>query len=210
MVDIIGLVGFIGSGKGTVSDIAVDYGFIKESFAKGVKDATAAMFGWSRLMLEGDTYESRLYRETPCPFWSEKMGREFTPREALQKMGTEVGRDIFHEDFWVLQTEQRIKSYDKNVVIADVRFPNEIDWIHNMGGIVIEVRRGELPDWYETLKITDPKDSFTRNSIMKSHQVHYSEWAWIGCKTDGTIINDGTLEDLTELCKNVILRRVED
>jgi len=86
---IIGFVGFIGSGKGTVADILTHkYGFNKESFANAVKDACAAIFLWDRKMLEGDTKESREWRETPDPWWSEKLGREFSPRLALQLMGT--------------------------------------------------------------------------------------------------------------------------
>ena len=51
---IIGLLGFAGSGKGTVADILVSKGFKKESFADPVKDAVAAIFGWERSLLEGD------------------------------------------------------------------------------------------------------------------------------------------------------------
>ena len=61
---IIGLLGFAGSGKGTVADILVSKGFKKESFADPVKDAVAAIFGWERSLLEGDTDESRIFRET--------------------------------------------------------------------------------------------------------------------------------------------------
>jgi len=50
---IIGLVGFIGAGKGTVADILVEkHGFIKESFANSVKDAVSVIFGWDRTFLK--------------------------------------------------------------------------------------------------------------------------------------------------------------
>lgn len=72
---IVGLVGFIGSGKGTVADImTTEHGFSKESFAGGVKDAASVIFGWDRKLLEGDTEESRAWRETPDEYWSEKLG----------------------------------------------------------------------------------------------------------------------------------------
>ncbi len=60
---IVGLVGFIGSGKGTVGDILEQKGFIKDSFAKPLKDACSVMFGWPREMLEGDTEVSRKWRD---------------------------------------------------------------------------------------------------------------------------------------------------
>jgi hypothetical protein len=62
---IVGLLGFIGSGKGTAGDILKDLGFTPVSFAKGVKDVTAEMFGWPRHLLEGDTQHSRDWREMP-------------------------------------------------------------------------------------------------------------------------------------------------
>jgi len=49
------------------------------------------------------------------------------------------------------------------------------------------------------------KDKHSRWDIMSDYNVHYSEWAWVGCKIDGVIKNDGTLEDLTNKIKNVIL-----
>ena len=45
---IVGLVGFIGSGKGTAGDILKDFGFQQISFAGGVKDIAAVMFDWPR------------------------------------------------------------------------------------------------------------------------------------------------------------------
>lgn len=205
-MNIVGIVGFIGSGKGAAGDILVENGFVKESFAKGVKDTASVMFGWKRHLLEGDTEESRTFREEPDLFWSQRFGRDFTPREVLQKLGTEVGRDVFHEDFWVLQLEHRVKNYTKPVVITDVRFPNEIDWIHKMGGKVYEIQRGTLPLWYRSLKATSPvRDDDIRRRIMVGNNTHYSEWAWVGCPIDGTIDNNNSLEALTNSIKRDIL-----
>lgn len=206
MTPIIGLVGFIGSGKGAAGDILCEHGYIKESFAAGVKDTAAVMFGWNRQMLEGDTDHSRQWRETPDEYWSEKFGRDFTPREALQKMGTEVGRDVFHQDFWVMQLENRLRFHDGPVVITDVRFPNEIDWIRKQGGKVFEIQRGSVPPWFKILMATTPeRDQEARWQIMSDYDVHYSEWAWVGCTLDGVIDNKGTIENLTELLKFVII-----
>ena len=206
MVPVIGFVGFIGSGKGTAGDILCERGYIKESFAKGVKDVAAQMFGWKRHLLEGDTEESRQFRENPDPFWSDRFGRPFTPREALQKMGTEVGRDVFHQDFWILQMENRLRFHDDPIVVTDVRFPNEIEWIRKVGGKVFEIQRGSTPPWYKILSATYPeKDKESRWSIMSDYDVHFSEWAWVGCTMDGKIKNDGTLEDLTSAIESVIM-----
>lgn len=195
---IIGLVGFIGSGKGTVADILTrNHGFIKESFADAVKDAIAPIFGWDRDMLEGDTLESRKWRESPDVWWSEKMGKPFSPRYALQLMGTEAGRNVFHTDLWVLSLLRRIDPA-KNYVIADVRFPNEIDLIRGHGGKVIRVKRGDEPEWFSTAEAYNVSTNWDGSlQKMKNYpEVHYSEFAWIGKGMDEEINNSTTLDDL--------------
>lgn len=194
---IIGLVGFAGSGKGTVADILVDsYDYCKLSFADAVKDATSTIFGWSRNLLEGDTEESRVFREKKDEFWSSKFGYDVTPRHMLQLMGTEAGREVFHQDLWVHTLERRISykrdwEFEVNFVIPDVRFPNEIESIRNMGGFIIRIRRGEEPSWYETAYKQNV------NKLMMMHvlfpEIHHSEWAWIGSGFDYEIVNDGSM-----------------
>ena len=191
---LIGLVGFIGSGKGTFADILVErHGFVKESFANGVKDATATVFGWNRQMLEGDTTQSRAWREQPDAFWSKKFNKEFTPRLALQLMGTEAGRDVFDENLWIYSLERRLQD-DKNYVIADVRFPNEIKAIQEMGGKVIRVKRGPNPDWYYTALDFNMK----AGTEKPDDSIHFSEWAWIGTALDAVVDNNRTVDDLNK------------
>lgn len=203
---IIGLVGFIGAGKGSVADILTrKLGFQKESFANAVKDAVAPIFGWDRKMLEGDTKESRLWRESDDPWWSEKLGKPFSPRLALQLMGTESGRNVFHKDVWVLSLLRRTDPA-KNYVLADVRFPNEIDMIRDAGGKVVRVKRGLEPVWYdwaETYNVSTNWDGSIQQ--MRSFpNIHYSEWAWVGKGFDAEISNSDTLESLEEKVVNLI------
>ena len=192
---LIGLVGFIGSGKGTFADTLVErHGFVKESFANGVKDATAVVFGWDRKLLEGDTDVSRIWREQPDAFWSKRFNKEFSPRLALQLMGTEAGRGVFHEDIWIHSLEKRLKE-DKDYVIADVRFPNEIAAIRNMGGKVLRVKRGENPEWYLAAIDQNTKDN-CKDMEQNYPSVHYSEWAWVGSALDGVVDNNCNLENI--------------
>jgi hypothetical protein len=190
---IIGLVGFIGSGKGTVGDILEQKGFIRDSFAKPLKDACSVIFGWPREMLEGDTEVSRKWREEPDVYWSEKFGREFSPRLALQLMGTEAGRNVFHEDVWVISLLNRSKG--KDVVVTDVRFQNEIKYIQDNGGVVIRVKRGEEPEWYDLA--LDANRGFSSAQMgMRDKGIHQSETDWIGSEFDYVIENNGTITDL--------------
>jgi hypothetical protein len=191
---IIGLVGFIGSGKGTAGDILQALGFTKESFAGSVKDIASVMFGWPRHLLEGDTEESRLFRETPDKEWTKRFDNvPFTPREALQKIGTEVGRNIFHRDFWVQVLESKIDK-SKNYVITDVRFPNEIEWIKKQGGLIIEIQRDKNPPWYDSLSGIKVND--LRRLYMNDFEIHESEWAWVGQGIDYAIQNNTTKRGL--------------
>jgi hypothetical protein len=190
---IIGVVGFIGSGKGTVADILVNkYNFHKLSFADTVKDATAAIFGWPRNLLEGDTEESREWREAKDEWWSERFGYNISPRLALQMMGTEAGRDVFHPDLWIHSLERKMEMYP-NVVIADVRFPNEIAFIQSKGGFVIRVKRGADPEWYETARRANLESN---TDLMYDYPIHYSEWAWIGSVMDYQLDNSGSMSML--------------
>jgi hypothetical protein len=189
---IIGLVGFIGSGKGTVGNILEQKGFVSDSFAKPLKDACSLIFGWPREMLEGVTEESRTWREKKDEYWSKQFGYDFSPRLALQLMGTEGGRNVFHKDVWVISLLNR--SRGKNVVVTDVRFQNEIEHIQNSNGIVVRVVRGQEPDWYRPLY---EMDSFSkRESYMQKYGVHQSEWDWVGSTFDYILHNDGNLDDL--------------
>lgn len=193
---IIGIVGFAGSGKGTVGDILVEkYDFCKLSFADAVKDSTSAIFGWQRHLLEGDTDESRKFRETKDDFWSARFGYDVTPRYMLQLMGTEAGREVFHDDLWIHTVERRIQykrewELEEDFVIPDVRFPNEIEAIRKWGGVVVRVVRGAEPEWYETaLRANQEKNT----DLMIDYAIHYSEWAWIGQQFNYQISNNGTL-----------------
>jgi len=202
---IVGLVGFIGAGKGAVADLLVDgHDFFKESFANSVKDAVSVIFGWDRALLEGDTPESRAWREQDDKFWSEKLGKAFSPRLALQLMGTEAGRDVFHPDLWVHTVLRRCENAPwNNYVIADVRFPNEIKAIREAGGIVIRVKRGDEPEWYNVALKVNKKSNYY-GMAEQYPNVHFSEWAWIGSDIDAEIVNNSTLEDLTEKVDSLV------
>ena len=196
---IIGLVGLIGSGKGTVGDMLIDRGFVHASFATPLKDAAASIFGWDRQMLEGITKESRAWRERVDPWWEERLGiPTFSPRLALQLLGTEVFRNHFHQDIWILSMEARLRNETNNVVITDARFPNEIDMVRRAGGVIVRVKRGEDPDWFR-LAEKNPE------SMSESYpEVHASEYSWCSTPPNYLITNDSSLNDL-EKCVTDLL-----
>ena len=198
---IVGITGFIGSGKDTVAKMLVEKGAVQDSFAAPLKDLCASVFGWPRDMLQGDTVESRDFRETPDMYWTRKLGiDQFTPRLALQLLGTEIMRTHFNQDIWLDSLEYRIRKneqQDTMVDVSDCRFKNELDLIKELNGIVVHVIRDELPEWYETA-VHANKGSVPAKHTMETRfaKVHASEWKWVGYDFDFVIKNSGTLEDL--------------
>lgn len=205
---IIGLLGFINSGKGTVSSYLIDnFHFRQESFASTVKDICATMFGWPRHLLEGDTLESRLWREVVDVWWAEKLViPHFTPRFALQYIGTDVIRGHFNEDIWLLSMQNRIrKNPEQNIVISDVRFTNEIKFLQDQGGILVKINRGPSPVWYETALLANKGNSIANEIMIETYpSVHLSEWSWIGSKFDYEINNNTNLENLNNQIKDLL------
>lgn len=197
MIKVIGICGLIGSGKGTVADIlSQEQGFVKISFADSLKDAVAAVFGWRRSLLEGDTDESRAWREEVDVWWAERLGNpHLTPRWVLQKWGTEVCRDSFHNDIWIASIERKISELGQDAVIPDTRFPNEVDMIQRLGGQVWRVRRGEDPAWFSR---------YQRRGMVPP-DIHPSEWAWARSQFDHVIANDGSRDDLRETVDKLLI-----
>jgi len=194
---LIGIVGFIGSGKGTAGDyLTHDYGYIQDSFARSLKDGVAVTFGWDREMLEGATNESRIWREKVDVFWSKVCGFQLSPRLALQLYGTECMRENFHDDIWAMTV---IKRYNeggkKDTVITDCRFRNEINKIKKAGGYVIRVKRGPEPEWYdEYMSLLNDQNWYKIGQLRDSGVIpHISETNWIGSEFDFELKNDKTL-----------------
>lgn len=192
---IVGVIGFIGSGKNTVGNILVEeYGFKSVSFGKLLKDATALIFNWPRSLLEGDTDESRVFRETKDQFWSNSLGWDVTPRAALQKMGTEAGRVVFGQNLWTDALFNNLIP-DQDYVITDTRFRNEISRIRKYNGRIIRVKRGPEPSWYH-LAVKQNYHDIPLDAQELAQLPHISEWEWVGTPMNCVIENNGTLDDL--------------
>lgn len=206
---IIGICGFIGSGKDTVADYLVNFHeFRRESFASTLKDAVSAVFGWDRTLLEGRTKEAREWREQVDPWWAQRLDMpNLTPRWVLQYWGTEVCRKGFHDDIWIASLENKLRNSKDNVVISDCRFPNEIKSIRDAGGMIIWVKRGALPDWYDVAINANIGSNVAANEL-KMKKIHASETAWVGTKFDYELDNNGTIEELFASIRNLVEDRL--
>ena len=122
-LNIIGMAGRARSGKDTAADFLVDnYGFVKVSFAWPLYQSL-------KTMLSVDLQD--VAKEEPF----EWLG--VSPRQLLQTLGTEWGREMIHPDIWVLIMQRRIAALSRSgvtkIVISDVRFQNEADLIRRHG-----------------------------------------------------------------------------
>lgn len=202
---IIGVCGFIGSGKDTVADYLVNFHeFRRESFASTLKDAVSAVFGWDRTLLEGRTKEAREWREQVDPWWAARLDMPtLTPRWVLQYWGTEVFRRGFHDDIWIASLENKLRNSKDNVVISDCRFPNEIKSIRDAGGTIVWVKRGELPDWYDTAIAANAGHNWAVQDL-KMRKIHASETSWVGTEFDTVIDNNGTIDELYQQARSIV------
>lgn len=191
MSKLIGLSGLAGSGKSTIGNILRENGFKPLSFADSLKNSVSAIFGWDRKLLEGDTVESREFRLKIDTFWSNKLGRPITPRYILQYFGTDICRNNISENIWLNSLERKLEG---DVVITDVRFKNEYDFIHEHGGIIVKVER-YIPHWQQLAKDAELGD-VDALKLLEEQGVHRSEWDLINCTPDYIIENTSTLENL--------------
>jgi small nuclear ribonucleoprotein (snRNP)-like protein len=179
---IIGLCGAQGAGKDTVGGILESkHGFVKLAFASAIKDILSALFSWPRNMLEGLTRESREWRETPNEYWSNKLAiPDFSPRRAMQIVGTDLFRNHLNQDIWINIIENKIMTLREsdpnvNIVITDCRFANEFDMIRKFSEAMI-------------IKIV--KD--THIEIGATHSSE-NDWTNVDCEI---LQNNGSIESL--------------
>jgi len=130
---VIGLAGRAGSGKTTVASMIP--GAVVVQLADPLYAGISAMLGVPESMLRCPSY-----KEQPLP------GLGKSPRQMMQTLGTEWGRDTIDRQIWIRLLERRIDILRSQgvaaVAVADVRFENEAAAIRAMqGGEVWRVRR---------------------------------------------------------------------
>lgn len=188
---IIAFCGRIGSGKDTAAEyLEQEHGFTRESFARALKESLSAVFGWPLDQINGITPEARAWREVRDDWWADRLKiDEFTPRWALQNIGTNLFRHHFNDEIWIASLERRISQSEGDIVITDARFPNEVQAIRALGGKIIHVERGEPPTWWRSALAGDQQ-------TLRQQKIHESEWAWATTEFDSVIQNNGTINDL--------------
>lgn len=190
---LIGLGGHLRSGKDAVADhLVAEHGFVKIGMSDALHEAMLAIdpivvvgefvqypegapgYGWNTpraQMRYSELVEAVGYVEAK---------KRPEVRRLLQKLGTEVGRNMIGEQVWTNIIARKIDDHrgaGHPVVVTGIRFPNEVQMIRELGG---------RPVWID------------RPSLATSGAIaaHASENSVSEEDFDGLIVNDRTLEDL--------------
>jgi len=167
---LIGITGQKYSGKDTLGNyICETYNFKRLAFADPLKDVCRTIFGFNDEQLYGDK------KEEIDKYW------KITPRETLQFVGTELFREQFGKKFehvdkniWIKVIKKTLlDNPSENYVVTDVRFQNECSMIHELGGVVIKIKR--------------PFQNLDNNFSQHSSEIHIDE-----LNVDYELVNDST------------------
>lgn len=151
-------------GKDTAANRLVDkHKFIRVSWADNLKEAARVIFHFTNDQLYGHL------KEVVDPRWG------FTPRWALQKLGTEACRDNIDVNIWVKSAWLTIEGLRKknpevNIVIPDVRFPNEAQFLIDRGAALWKIDRDIPEDESSTHESETALDNFTKwTSVLNNN-----------------------------------------
>jgi len=179
---VVGLAGRKGAGKDSAAKALLLNDYTNVKFAGPLKEMLRTLLTYRGVpvetierMIEGDM------KEVPHPALE---GR--TARYAMQTLGTEWGRDLIGEDIWTNAASDRIKVVGK-AVMTDVRFPNEVTFVQDLGGVVYRIERPSVSE--------------------NEASAHPSELLIDALKVDGVIVNDGTESDLRIQVLDLVMSR---
>ena len=146
--------------------------------------------------------------------WQTAYKTVYTPRLLLQHIGTELFRNQIIDGIWVNALMSEYKPKEElvgttpeniqwgevypNWIITDTRFPNELQAVKDKGGINIRVNR---PKERELILRNATSIIDTRKTLEPEHK---SETALDNATFDYVILNNGTLTDLINECRNII------
>ena len=204
---LIGISGKIGAGKDTVGVIirqlaitnnGADWDIRK--FAGKLKIVASLLTGISIEKFEDQEFKKTILgpewgKETKSnplnaiePFKDITFVEMMSVRDLLQKLGTEAMRNGLHQNVWVNALFADFKE-DMHWIVTDMRFPNEYKAIKDKGGITIRVNR--------------PGHGTSMTDLASAHP---SETALDGFEFDYTINNDGDLEKLISLVREILVK----
>ena len=182
---VIGISGYLRSGKDSAGKALVEDGFHHASFAAKLKDFLYAV----NPIVDADAFGARIrVRDLVdnCG-WEDAKDRYPEVRALLQRVGTDAGRNVLGDNVWVDAVMRDLPQ--RPVVFTDVRFPNEAKAIQDAGGAVVRI---------------------TRPGFTPGPDAHISETALDNFRFDYHVSNSGTLDDLHSAIRGIAaMERVE-
>ena len=152
----------------------------------------------------GDLMKNELFaRDLTLSYDQLYDNKTFETRQKLQQYGTENGRDKYHQDIWVrgldiqIETFRRRSGENSLVIICDVRFNNEYEYIKQKGGKIIRI---EAPN---RTKLRYSKEASLDEEQMKIIMNHRSETELDNTVFDILIKNDFNDEFNKEILKTI-------
>lgn len=139
---LIGLTGYAQHGKDTVaSQLVADYAFTKMAFADKLRQLAAEV----NPVIDVEEGVGVVRYADVIEWYGYEQAKTMVPevRRLLQELGTKI-RDLVSPDVWVnaLYVDMvTMLSRGVNIVVSDVRFPNEAAAIKAAGGEVWRVQR---------------------------------------------------------------------
>lgn len=181
----IALVGLAGTGKDTLADhIAAAYGHHKLSFAAPLKRVVQSIYGFTDAQLFGP---SRL-RDEPDPRYPRAGEACLTPREALERIGTDACRKCYVRTWLDLSVHEAkaVKAAGGSFVFTDTRFENEIDALRDLGCLIVRLtRKGIVPGqrrwWKPWTWLRKPMHESEAHALLPESRFDFV------LSTDGTI-----------------------
>lgn len=122
---VIGLGSTAQVGKDTIANYLVnEYGFIRIGLADGVKEA---LYNLNPII----DYDCTRVKDLVDSLGWEEAKKITEVRELLQRLGTDAGRNIHGKDCWLDIARRKMEGHDR-IVISDIRFDNESDFVRSI------------------------------------------------------------------------------
>jgi len=139
---VVGFTGFAQSGKDTAAGFLVERGWKRLAFADILRQSLYELNPIVDTWVDGQATD-RVQDIVDDIGWDRAKVEYPEIRQLLQRFGTEVGRQLYGESFWIERVTNQITKGPVNgkYVITDVRFPNELVAVRNLGGKVYKIQR---------------------------------------------------------------------
>lgn len=173
------------SGKSSFARALISDGFVRLPLAQTLKQM-------GRVVLEALGYDKALIDELESVRKDVPLDAldGVTPRWLYQSLGTDWGRTLIHQELWLrcwLGKAERLLADGVDIVVDDVRFPNEAQMIEEVcGGAMVRIRRPEA------------------EASAGKECLHASEGALDDWDFAAEVLNRGTLEALGDQARQLV------